>query len=89
MIFRIRGKDYRGTSAVEVVRALEREENKYHHRGGPIRQYLIWSLDQLRGSVCPRELGLSDKLDDEAVALGYLLLLDENGVGEMVSESSA
>lgn len=73
---------------MEVVRALEWDENKYCHRGGPIRQYLTWSLDQLRGSVCPRELGLSETLDDETVALGYLLLLDENGVGEMVSESS-
>lgn len=69
---------------MEVVRSLERDDEKYRFCGGPIRQYLIWSLNQLSGTVPPRDIDLSDRLDDEALALGYLLLLDEYGVGEIV-----
>lgn len=83
MIFRVRGKDVGGESASEIVRALEREEQEYTSCGGPIGQYLIWSLNQLNGSVPPRDVDLSDRLDDETLALGYLLLLDEYGIGEL------
>ena len=84
MIFRLRGKDVIGRSAIQVVRALERDDKEYCHYGGPIRQYLIWSLNQLRGTVPPRDLDLSERLEDETLALGYLLLLDEYGVGEIM-----
>ena len=84
MIFRLRERDVSGRSAIEVVRALERDDKEYRYCGGPIRQYLIWSLGQLSDSVPPRDLDLSDRLEDETLALGYLLLLDEYGVGEIV-----
>jgi hypothetical protein len=84
MMFRLREKDFKGGTWVEVVRSLERDDEKYRFCGGPIRQYLIWSLNQLSGTVPPRDIDLSDRLDDEALALGYLLLLDEYGVGEIV-----
>jgi hypothetical protein len=84
MIFRLNEKEISGTSAVNVVRALEREDKEYRHRGGPIRQYLTWSLNRLGGSVPARDLDLSDRLEDEALALDYLLLLDEYGVGKMI-----
>ena len=84
MIFRLRGKDVSGRSAIEVVRALEGDDGEYHCCGGPIRQYLLWSLNRLNGSVPPRDLHLSDRLEDEPLALGYLLLLDEYGVGKIV-----
>ena len=64
------------------ARGLERDDEEYHHCGGLIRLYLVWSLNQKAGSVPPRDLDLSDRLDDEALALGYLLLLDEYGVDE-------
>jgi hypothetical protein len=83
MIFRVRGKTGGGESASEIVRALEREEHEYTCCGGPIRQYLMWSLNQLNGSVPLRDVDLSDRLDDETLALGYLLLLDECGIGEL------
>ncbi len=86
MIFRLRGKRVSGGSAIEVVRALELEDKEYRYCGGPIRQYLSWSLNQLGGSVPPRELALSDRLEDETLALAYLFLLDEYGVGEIVSD---
>ncbi len=88
MIFRTRGKNFTGRSAIEVVRALERDDNAYRSSGGTIRQYLVWSLSQLGSTVPPRDLAVSDRLEDETLALGYLLMLDEYGVGEMLSESS-
>ena len=36
MIFRLRGKDVNGRSAIEVVRALERDNSEYCHGGGQI-----------------------------------------------------
>ena len=84
MIFRVKGKDVSGKSAIEVVRALEQDDREYRHVGGPIRQYLLWSLNRLNGSVPPRDLDLSNRLEDEPLALGYLLLLDEFGVGKIV-----
>ena len=85
MIFKSKNKYYSGVSALDVVRSLERDDKAYAKGGGPIRQYLHWSLNQLRDSVPPRDLDVSDRLEEEALALGYLLLLDEYGIGEMVS----
>lgn len=87
MIFRLQEKEVRGTSAVDVVRALEREDKEYRHCGGPIRQYLRWSLHQLRCSVPARDLDPSDRLEDEALAMDYLLLLDEYGVGKIIDKT--
>ena len=84
MIFRRGEKEFSGTSAVNLVRALEREDKEYQHCGGSIRQYLSWSLKQLKGSVPPRDLDVSDRLDDEALALAYLVLLDEYGIGQLI-----
>ena len=84
MTFRVRGKDVSGRSAIEVVRELERDDSEYRYGGGPIRQYLVRSLNRLNGSVPARDLDLSDRLEDEPLALGYLLLLDEYGVGKIV-----
>ena len=85
MIFRRREKEFNGTSAVNVVRALESDDTEYQHCGGSIRQYLSWSINRLGDSVPPRDLDLSDRLEDEALALDYLLLLDEYGVGRMIA----
>jgi len=84
MIFRFRGKEFKGVSWIDVVRSLERHDKEYRSCGGPIRRYLNWSLNRLRGAVPPRDIDLSDCLEDETLALGYLLLLDEYGVGEIV-----
>ena len=84
MIFRFRGKEFKGLSWIEVVRSLEHDDKEYRSCGGPIRQYLAWSLNHLSGTVGPRDIDLSERLEDETLALGYLLLLDEYGVGEIV-----
>jgi hypothetical protein len=88
MIFQIDGKSYRGASAVEIVRALERDAADYSYPGQMVRQFLLWSLSRLRDRVPPRELALSDRLDDEALAFSYLCLCDEYGVGELLVDSS-
>ena len=84
MVFRLQEKEVNGTSAVDVVRALERGDKEYRHCGGSIRQYLSWSLNRLGGSVPARDLDPSDRLEEEALALDYLLLLEEYGVGKMI-----
>ena len=84
MIYRQREKEFSGTTAVNIVRALERDDKEYQHGGGSIRQYLSWSLNQLGNRVSSRDLDVSDRLEDEALALGYLLLLDEYGMGELI-----
>ena len=86
MIFRTGGKYYRGANAVEVARALERDATGYPYPGQNIRQFLLWSLNRLRDHVPPRELDLSDRLDDEALAFSYLCLCDEYDVGELTVE---
>ncbi len=84
MEFRMRRRVYRGESAVEVVRALEHDAASYPNCGDSIRAFLRWSLDELGGTVPPRELELSATLDDEELALSYLYLLDEYGAGEVL-----
>ena len=86
MIFLIDGKNYRGESALEIVQALEQDAADYPHRGRPIRQFMLWSLNQLGDRVPPRELDLSDRLEDEALALSYLCLRDEYDAGELIVE---
>jgi len=83
MIFLTDGKNYRGESALEIVHSLEQDATDYPHRGRPIRQFMLWSLNQLGDRVPPRELDLSDRLEDEALALSYLCLRDEYGAGEL------
>jgi hypothetical protein len=89
MVFQHNGRRYGRSSAVEIVRALEEDERDYRHRGGPLRQFLAWSLERLTDRIPPREMQLSDRMDDEAVALHYLYLRDEYGAGEFTEKRRA
>jgi hypothetical protein len=82
MIFRTGDKEYRGSSALEIVQALK-QETKSNGTAQPVRQFLIESLVQFRDRIPLRELDVSDRLDDEMLALSYLYLRDEFGVGEL------
>jgi hypothetical protein len=86
MIFLSGGKCYRGESAVEIVRALELAAADYPYRGQPVRRFLLWALADMRAQLHPRELDLRARLDDEALALNYLYLCDEYGVGELLAD---
>ncbi len=84
MIFQVGGKTYRGESATEILRALELDTPDYPYRGRPLRQFLLWSLNQLGDRLPARELDLSDRLPEDALALSYLYLRDEYGAGELL-----
>ena len=87
MIFWIGERPYSGTSAVQIVRAIERDDSEYRNHGGPIRDYLTFYLNRLAVRVSARDLDLSERLEDETLALGYLLLLQEYGLGEFVDQT--
>ena len=82
MIFYTEGKKYEHESAVEIVRQMEQEAVGYAYRGGTLRQFLRWSLARMDDRVPQRELDLSDWPNDEKLALGYLYLCEEYGLGE-------
>lgn len=81
MIFTLEGKTYYAPSALKIVRAIERNTKEYPSCGAPIREFLSWSLNRANNGVPPRDLDLSETLEDEPLALSYLYLLDEYGVG--------
>ena len=81
--FRTEAREYRGESAVEVVQALERDCSGYPEHGAPLCRFLAWSLAQLADTIPSRELLLSPRLNDETLALWYLSLCDEYGVGSL------
>ena len=83
MVFSAGDKEYRGSSALEIVLALKREITRGGDSGKPVRQFLLESLGQFSDRIPLRELHVSDRLDDEMLALSYLYLRDEFGVGEL------
>jgi hypothetical protein len=86
--FQLKGKSYKGTSALEIVRALESDSERYPHRGQSIRKFLRWSLAHQCDRIPPRDLELSDSLDDDSLALSYLYLRDEYGAGTLSRETN-
>ena len=83
MVFRAGGREYRGSSALEIVRTLKGEAEACDGAGRTLRQFLLDSLEQLRDRIPMRELDVSDRLDEEMLALSYLYLRDEFGAGEL------
>ena len=81
MNFRVGQKQYSGNSAVEIIKALQRDVMGERSQRLSLRQFLLWSLAQLDNQITSRELDVSDKLTDEVVALNYLYLRDDYGAG--------
>jgi hypothetical protein len=69
IVFRTQEKKYCGSSALEIVRTLEKDTRNYPHRGKSVRRFLSWSLGRLDNYIPPREMDLSDRLEDETLAL--------------------
>jgi hypothetical protein len=84
MIFRVDKKDYCGSTALEIVRALESDSSEYPHRDRPVRKFLKWSLQALSKQIPPRDMHLSKRMKDEELALSYLCLRDEYGAGQLL-----
>ena len=82
--FQSEGKEYRGASALDIVRAIEGDTEQYPYRGQSLRQFLAWSLERLGHRLPPRDLDLSDRLEDDELALSYLYLRDEYGIGKLL-----
>src|SRR5688572_32960985 len=84
MVFRAGEKEYRGSSALEIVQALKQEAAPTGGADRPVRQFLLESLEQLGDRIPLREIDVSDRLSDEMLALSYLYLRDEFGAGELM-----
>lgn len=85
VLFRIGERVYLGETALEIVNALKVVEAS----GGPdksvrLREFLRQSFERLSDRIPLRELDVSDRLDDETLALSYLYLRDEYGAGELL-----
>jgi hypothetical protein len=83
MVFRTSDKEYSGASALDIVRALQRDAADARQHHVTPREYLRWAHAQLRDRVPARDLDVSDRLSDETLALNYLCLCDEYGVAEL------
>lgn len=83
MLFRIGEKEYSGESAVDIVHALQLDLFGGERQQLSLREFLRWSMGQLRDRIPLRELDVSDKLSNETLALNYLYLRDEYGAGEL------
>ena len=82
MLFRIGEKEYSGESAEDIVHALQLDMLGGQPQQLSLREFLLWSMSQLRDRIPLRELAVSDKLSNETLALNYLYLREEYGVGE-------
>ncbi len=87
MIFQTKKKNYHGRSALEIVRQLECDAEDYPHQGQSIRQFLRWSLRRHASRLPPRDTYLSDRMNDEELALHYLYLRDEYGAGKLLTDA--
>jgi hypothetical protein len=85
VVYRSGSHSYEGTTAVEVIRAIERDETDYPHRGARLRQFLEWSLHRLEARIPLRELfvDVDIQVGDETLAISYLLLLEQYGLGNL------
>jgi hypothetical protein len=83
MRFRINGTEYAGASALDIVEAMRRDAAREGQGRESPRDFLRCAHAELRDRVPARELDVSDRLRDETLALNYLCLCDEYGVGEL------
>jgi hypothetical protein len=88
MIFIHEGKEYNGTTAVEVLRKMQRDGRLRTEQCGSVRQFVSRSLENLADRIHLRELDTGAHLSDEALAFSYLCLLDEYAVGRLYVSAS-
>jgi hypothetical protein len=86
IVFRVGKKDYRGGTAIEIVRAIELDTEEYPYRGQPVRKFLKWSLQTISQQIPPRDMHLSKRMKVEELALNYLCLRDEYGAGKLLTD---
>lgn len=85
----VTGGTYIRATAIEIVRAIEADTHDYTNKGGTLSDFLRWSLARLRASIPRRELDLGQRVGDETLALSFLLLLDEYGIGKLTTDAQS
>jgi hypothetical protein len=83
LLFKVGERVYLGETALEIVNALKREALNGSSDEVSLRQFLRWSFSHLSDRIPLRELDVSERLDEETLALSYLYLRDEYSVGEL------
>ena len=83
MLFKFGERVYLGETALEIVNALKTEALNGRSDSVNLQDFLRWSFARLSDRIPLRELDVSERLDDEMLALSYLYLRDEYGVGEL------
>lgn len=81
--FCFEGKTYFGDSAAEIVIALQRDCSN-REAAKTLRGFLRYSFNRLKDAIPQRDLQITERLDDEALALNFLCLCDEYGEGKLV-----
>ncbi|MEO6588641.1 MAG: hypothetical protein ABIP06_04880 [Pyrinomonadaceae bacterium] len=85
MIFRTKNKEYRGTTAVEIVNQMACDAVGFSAESvNTFQEFLRWSLKEMSDRLPPRELDLSERISDEVQAQGYLSLRHDYGIGEII-----
>lgn len=83
--FRADGKEYCGSSALEIVGSLSEEGASFLDKQLSLREFMLRSLAELSGGcIRMHEADVSGRMDDERLALGYLYLRDGYGAGELL-----
>lgn len=85
LIFRTKSKEYKGSTAVEIVNQMVCDSAEFPAKTvNTFQEFLKWSLKKMSDRLPPRELDLSERLSDEVQARGYLSLRHDYGIGELV-----
>ena len=88
MVFKTPSREYAGSSALGIVAEMEHDAVEYPFKGNSLRAFLAWSLSRLEDCVPLRELDAGARINDETLALAYLCLCDEYGLGVLVHDWS-
>jgi hypothetical protein len=83
MRYILNGKEYTARSAVEILRSIERDMLDYPHKGQPIIKFIEWSLNRVAEFIPDRELFIDTRLNEETLALNFLCLQEEYGIGSL------
>lgn len=81
MRFLYESKQYEGRSAVEILREMEKDVKLCADYCFSVKAFVRRSLAGMADRIHQRELDAGDHLSEETLAMNYLCLLDEYGIG--------
>jgi hypothetical protein len=87
MILQYEDREYEGTTAAEIVRAMARAATAAEGGDVSVRAFVLGALERLADSVHPREFAPVTHLSDEAIAFNFLCLLDEYGIARFTASA--